>query len=327
MTATDSSSPQPRVISVAYYIMSTLAVLSLIAIPWEPGGLIQGPLYLIVALGIRRERAWSAYGLALLTLVLTVVPIAGVIFGELSQIQVWSLAAAVLFGLAIVMLLFFAGRAIERRHGRRGMAWPWIAASVIVGGLFALFRPYQMPTGSMEDTMLIGDKIAVWRVHSGAPARGWIVVHSYPVDRKITFVKRVAGLPGDHVRIANKQLFINGVAVAEPYVEHKTNHADSYRDNFPSKANTKLYPGATEMLAKNVVNGEVVVPPGRYFVLGDNRDFSLDSRYWGFIEQSDIIGTPKFIYYSVAPGMNPEGSGSMWDPSRVRWGRIFRTLS
>src|SRR4029077_16547588 len=129
---------------------------------------------------------------------------------------------------------------------------------------------YSMPTGSMEDTLLIGDRIAVWRAYGHAPARAQMVVHIYPINRKDTFVKRVVGIPGDRIRIRNKQLFVNGEAVKEPYVEHKTEYVDSYRDNFPSAPNVPLYPPATEMLAKNVVNDEVVVPPGHYFVLGDN---------------------------------------------------------
>jgi signal peptidase I len=88
-------------------------------------------------------------------------------------------------------------------------------------------------------------------------------VHIHPVDRKDTFVKRVVALPGDRVRIVNKQLFINGSAVSEPHVQRKTSYMDSYCDNFPSEASVTLYPPAREMLANNVVNGEVVVPPHR----------------------------------------------------------------
>jgi len=125
------------------------------------------------------------------------------------------------------------------------------------------------------------------------------------------------------VRIHDKQLFINGAAVTEPYAEHVTPNTDPYRDNFPSTPTMPLYPAATEMLAKNVVNGEVVVPPGRYFVLGDNRDSSLDSRYWGFIQASDIIGTPKMIYYSVDQG---ETVARKVPILNVRWGRLFRMV-
>jgi signal peptidase I len=327
MTATNPISQQPRVVNAAFYIILIFSILSLITIPWNPGGVIQGPLYLIAAWGIHRERAWSAYGLALLTLVLNAVPFAVGMPRERSlvNVEVLTLAVAVAFSLALVILLFFAGRAMERHCGRRGMAWPWIAGSVFACGFFLLFGLFQMPTGSMENTLLIGDKIAVRTTHGRVPARGEIVAHIYPVNRNETFVKRVVALPGDRVRIVNKQLFINGSALSEPYAEHKTSYVDSYRDNFPSEANLRLYPPATKMLADNVVNGELVVPPHHYFVLGDNRDSSLDSRYWGFIDQSDIIGTPSFIYYSEAPE-NPAGAKAYW-PVRVRWARLFKKVA
>jgi signal peptidase I len=327
MTATNPISQRPRVVNAAFYIILIFSILSLITIPWNPGGVIQAPLYLIAAWGIHREHAWSAYGLALLTLVLNAVPFASGMLRErsLANAEALTLAVAVAFSLALVILLFFAGRAMERHYGRRGLAWPWVAGSVFACGFFLLFGLFQMPTGSMENTLLIGDKIAVRKTHGKAPARGEIVVHIYPLNRNETFVKRVVALPGDRVRIVNKQLFINGSAVSEPYAEHKTSYVDNYRDNFPSEASFPLYPPATKMLADNVVNGELVVPPHHYFVLGDNRDSSLDSRYWGFIDQSDIIGKPSFIYYSEEPG-NPAGAQAYW-PVRVRWARLFKKVA
>ncbi len=95
-----------------------------------------------------------------------------------------------------------------------------------------------------------------------------------------------------------RQVTLNGKEIQEPYKYHKTEYFDSYRDNFPSEPNVRLYDPAIEMLQHNVVNGELVVPPGRYFAMGDNRDSSLDSRYWGFVPRENIIGKPLIIYWS-----------------------------
>jgi hypothetical protein len=144
MTETDSASPRPGVVSAAYYVALVLGLVSLGVTPWNPGGLIQGPLFLIAAWGIRNRRAWSAYGLALLTLVLSAVPFANeMISGPgFAKERAASLAVAMLFSLTMVLLLFFAGRAMDRAYGRRGMAWPWVAATVFFGSFFLLFGLY-----------------------------------------------------------------------------------------------------------------------------------------------------------------------------------------
>jgi signal peptidase I len=96
----------------------------------------------------------------------------------------------------------------------------------------------------------------------------------------------------------NKQVYRNGVKLDEPYKVHKSDQIDPYRDNFPSEPNSMIYPGAMDMLQNHVVNGEVVVPPGTVFAMGDNRDSSLDSRYWGFVPRENIIGKPLLIFWS-----------------------------
>jgi signal peptidase I len=123
-------------------------------------------------------------------------------------------------------------------------------------------------------------------------------VFRYPLDIREDYVKRAIGLPGDHIRLVNKQLILNGHPVNEPYVVHKTSYIDSYRDNFPSEPNTPLMPSALDMLEHHVVNGEVVVPPNTIFAMGDNRDNSSDSRYWGFVPRENIVGTPLIVYWS-----------------------------
>ena len=174
-----------------------------------------------------------------------------------------------------------------------------------------LVQAFVIPTGSMEDTLLVGDHLLVDKL-AFAPAgpiskyvlayqpvkRGDIIVFRYPVDITQTFVKRCMGVPGDRIRIINKQVYLNGVKLDEPYAIHKTDYIDSYRDDFPGEPNLNIYPGALDMLQHHVVNGEVVVPPGYYFAMGDNRDISLDSRYWGFVPRANIIGKPLVIYWS-----------------------------
>ena len=128
--------------------------------------------------------------------------------------------------------------------------------------------------------------------------RGDIIVFRYPVDIRQTFVKRVIGVPGDRIRLENKNVFVNGKKLDEPYKIHKTEYIDSYRDNFPGEPNTRLSDSGVDMLASHVVSGEVVVPDNSYFAMGDNRDSSLDSRYWGFVPRENIIGKPLIIYWS-----------------------------
>jgi len=174
-----------------------------------------------------------------------------------------------------------------------------------------LVQAYVIPTGSMEDTLLIGDHLLVDKL-SFAPAgpvskyilpytdvkRGDIIVFRYPVDISQTFVKRCIGVPGDRIRIVNKQVYLNGRALDEPYTYHKTDYIDSYRDNFPGEPNVSVDHRASEMLNGHVENGEVVVPNNSYFAMGDNRDSSLDSRYWGFVPRENIIGKPLIVYWS-----------------------------
>jgi signal peptidase I len=212
-----------------------------------------------------------------------------------------------------------------------------------------LVQAYVIPTGSMEDTLLIGDHLLVDKM-AFAPTgvvskhllpysdvkRGDIIVFRYPVDITMTFVKRAMGIPGDRIRIVNKQVYRNGVKLDEPYKVHKSDQIDPYRDNFPSEPNSMVYPGAMDMLQNHVVNGEVVVPPGTVFAMGDNRDSSLDSRYWGFVPRENIIGKPLIIYWSYdAP------TDQLQDPaiglehlkdlglnffSKTRWRRTFMLI-
>ncbi len=194
----------------------------------------------------------------------------------------------------------------------RGTIAEWtVTILLLLFGTTTLVQAFVIPTGSMEDTLLIGDHLLVDKLAyaPGGPItkyvlpyspikRGDIIVFRYPIDIRQTFVKRVIGLPGDRLRVENKQVFLNGKKLNEPYKYHKTEYIDSYRDNFPGVPNVRLFEPAQVMLDNNVVNGEVVVPPDCYFAMGDNRDSSLDSRYWGFVPRENIIGKPLIIYWS-----------------------------
>ncbi|MCC7497502.1 MAG: signal peptidase I [Bryobacterales bacterium] len=195
----------------------------------------------------------------------------------------------------------------------RGTVAEWtVTILLLLFGTTTLVQAFVIPTGSMEDTLLIGDHLLVDKLAYApagpvskyllpyeAPKRGDIIVFRYPVDIRQTFVKRVMGVPGDHLRLVDKIVFLNGRKLNEaPYVYHKTSYIDSYRDNFPGEPNAHIAEPAQVMLEKNVVNGEVVVPPGNYFAMGDNRDSSWDSRYWGFVPRGNIIGKPLIIYWS-----------------------------
>jgi len=232
----------------------------------------------------------------------------------------------------------------------RGVIAEWtVTILLLLFGTTTLVQAFVIPTGSMEDTLLIGDHLLVDKL-AYAPAgpiskyilpyedvkRGDIIVFRYPVDIKQTFVKRVMGVPGDHIRLENKNVILNGHKLVEPYKIHKTEYIDSYRDNFPSQPNFPQYERGQAMLENNVKNGEIVVPPGYYFAMGDNRDSSLDSRYWGFVPRENIIGKPLIIYWSYdAPTSalaNPTiGLDHLIDLAqhfftKTRWSRTFRLI-
>jgi signal peptidase I len=207
-----------------------------------------------------------------------------------------------------------APRPVTYRGGEapRGTIAEWtVTVVLLLFGITTLVQAFVIPTGSMEDTLLIGDHLLVDKLSyaPGGPLsrrllpytplrRGDIIVFRYPLDIRQTYVKRVIGLPGDRVRVENKEVFLNGVKLSEPYKYHKTAYTDSYRDNFPGVPNLPLPKQALEMLEQHVVNGEVVVPPDHYFGMGDNRDISWDCRYWGFVPRENIIGKPLLIYWS-----------------------------
>jgi signal peptidase I len=178
-----------------------------------------------------------------------------------------------------------------------------------------IVQAFQIPSPSMENTLLVGDYLLVNKLCYGGGGlgdflmpyrrvqRGDIVVFHYPVNPAQHFVKRVIGVPGDRVRLINKQVFVNGAAVKEPYAHFSRPANDLFRDSFPR---LDVAAGETPewwvQLRKLVEDGQLIVPQGHYFVMGDNRDDSYDSRYWGFVPRGNIIGRPLLIYWSVQEG-------------------------
>jgi len=182
---------------------------------------------------------------------------------------------------------------------------------ILLFGTTTLVQAFIVPTPSMDTTVQVGDHLLVDKLsYSPAgsisryflpytePKRGDIIVFRYPMDIQQNYVKRVMGVPGDHIRVVDKVVYLNGKALQEPYVQHVFPGLEPYRDNFPSAPSGPVYPRAVEMLDHHVENGELVVPAGNYFAMGDNRDNSLDSRYWGFVPRENIIGKPLVIFWS-----------------------------
>ena len=229
-------------------------------------------------------------------------------------------------------------------------------AVVFVVGLFIItftLQAFEIPSSSMENTLLIGDHVFVDRMIL-APKTAFIgplipyrnvhrhdiVVFLSPAEPGLYVVKRIIGVPGDRIHLRDNQLYVNGKLQDEPYVIHNGSY-NPYRDNFPlippSEAGGVTPEWQLEM-SSHIQGGDLVVPEGEYFGMGDNRDVSYDSRYWGFIPHENVIGRPMFIYWSfeTPPGQYlKQGLGDriafigkvvihFFD--QTRWSRMFRLV-
>lgn len=218
-------------------------------------------------------------------------------------------------------------------------------------------QPFRIPSESMESTLLVGDFLLVDKqvaspstdnsaslLPSAAIRRGDIIVFHDPVDSTLHLVKRVIGLPGDHLRLHSGQVFINGHALTEPYAVYRPSPPDNFRDNFPrlQSADPEIDSRWWIRMRSLIDNGELIIPIGNYFVMGDNRNDSEDSRYWGFVPREAIVGKPLLIYFSLQQ-RDSEDTGALTqaavaDQRRqhsskieslvdfARWGRTFQIV-
>jgi len=235
--------------------------------------------------------------------------------------------------------------------------------SLLVTVILALFgtsfvvQAFKIPSPSMERTLLVGDHLLVNKFIFGGRGqwydkflpyrplkRGDIIVFKFPYQDHPHFVKRVIGLPGDHLKVADQQVYINGKLLYEPYVVHDaaTGYTDPLNYSFPPVGNqifvSQVQPEWAHEIRKYVQGDELVVPPDRYFAMGDNRDHSLDSRYWGFVDRDAIMGRPFLIYWSVDANSSDYSDTSFGQrvigildtlrhlPARTRWSRMLRTV-
>ena len=241
-----------------------------------------------------------------------------------------------------------AGRALA--HGpQRGLFSLQSFFTVVIFSLFVItfvVQAFQIPTPSMENTLLVGDFLLVDKLHfAGLPGRnslmpyadihrGDIIVFYFPVDPSQFLVKRVIGMPGDHVRLRNKMVYVNGAPLSETYAIHGQRTQDGYRDNFPAYVSyARLERRWRYELQRYLYEGDVVVPKDQYFVMGDNRDDSEDSRYWGFVPRANIIGRPLVIYLSVKGSEPGHSNDKLLHSGQIahllelaRWDRMFRLV-
>ncbi|HEV2464331.1 MAG TPA: signal peptidase I [Acidobacteriaceae bacterium] len=232
---------------------------------------------------------------------------------------------------------------------------------VLVLGLFVLtfiFQNFAIPSSSMENTLLIGDHVMVDRINL-APTTHWtpfipyrtvhhgdIIVFFKPTiqsmdDGQHTYlVKRVIGIPGDHIHLVDGTVYLNGVAQNEPYAQVASDF-QPYRDDFPDvppPTDSQVSAEWTLDMPSHIQNGDLVVPPGYYFAMGDNRPVSLDSRYWGFVPRANIVGRPLVVYWSFISNESDYGQTSIAARieslgrvvlhffSRTRWERTFHLV-
>jgi signal peptidase I len=234
-------------------------------------------------------------------------------------------------------------------------AFASLLATVVVALFLLTFvvQPFLIPSESMEHTLLVGDFLLVNK-QIYAPSngltrhllpyrdveRGDVVVFHYPEDPKRFLVKRVIGVPGDHLRIEDGHVTVNGTSLDEPYAAFEPAEPNPSRDNFPARIYTdpNISPTWWRQLQGLTRDGELVIPQGEYFVLGDNRNHSKDSRFWGLVSRQAIVARPLVIYFSLTRPSSTDVQQASDDrlghdrelSARLigfaRWKRIFRVV-
>jgi signal peptidase I len=229
-----------------------------------------------------------------------------------------------------------------------------VSGTVVIAVFVVTFlvQAFTIPSGSMEKTLLVGDYLLVDKFCYGGS--GWnrllpyrnvrhgdIIVFHYPLNPAQDFVKRVVALPGDRLRLIDKRVYVNGIPQREPYVQYIKGPRNYYLDDFP-QTDSPVYGVDAKWwkdMRKLVEDRQLIIPEGQYFVLGDNRDDSQDSRFWGFVPRENIIGQPLLIYWSSS-SLNNDLSGSPTVGDRLyhlayavthlfqitRWERTFRLV-
>lgn len=200
------------------------------------------------------------------------------------------------------------------RDGLLGALKPVIEITVVAVFLVTfVVQPFRIPSASMEPTLRVGDLMLLDR-QSYAPTgaldrllppvrveRGDLIVFHWPVDASMYLVKRVVGLPGDRIRLRDGRVLLNGSPLPEPYAFYSPTRPNGFRDDFPSlrEADPSVEPRWWIEMRRRIDHGEITVPPGEYFVLGDNRNDSEDSRYWGFVPRDALAGRPLVVYFAL----------------------------
>jgi len=232
--------------------------------------------------------------------------------------------------------------------------------SLLVTVILALFgttfivQAFKIPSQSMEPTLLVGDHLLVNKFIFGGRGnwydhflpyreirRGDIIVFKFPFQDHPHYVKRVIGIPGDRIKIVDQQVYVNGKRISEPYiVRDPAASYDPFGDNYPPRSpqylQANMQPEWADEIFQYIHEGEIVVPAEKYFAMGDNRDHSWDSRFWGFVDRDAVMGRPVVIYWSVMGDEGADRNVNSWVlnlldtmlhiPSRTRWSRMMHEV-